>query len=347
MNYKVNWSAADGVFAVPDCAVDDYIKLASGKAVKVLLYIMRHKSIQTENAAQIAEELDKRMTAEDVEDALSYWEQVGLICPSDKAPVTEVQVKKAAENTVTPKVSARLDIERTNKMISPKEIAERIEESKEIDFLFKETERLLGKALNHTEQRTLIWMHDYYSMGTDILLMIIDFCKSVDKPGLNFAEKIAADWSDKGITTHEQAENEILHLQNYYSLAGQVVSRIGLNRSLTSKEREFVNVWSSMGISADLIERAYEKTANATGKVSFSYMNKIIEEWNKNNLRTLAEVEEYDRIYSENKAKSQVVKNPPSKGINYDNSADTREHSYDLNVLLSHAMNNIPQIKED
>lgn len=345
MNYKVNWSAADGVFAVPDCAVDDYIKLASGKAVKVLLYIMRHKYIQTENAAQIAEELDKRMSAEDVEDALSYWEQVGLICPSDKAPVTEVQVKKAAEPAVSPTVSARLDIERTNKMISPKEIAERIEESKEIDFLFKETERLLGKALNHTEQRTLIWMHDYYSMGTDILLMIIDFCKSVDKPGLNFAEKIAADWSDKGITSHEQAENEILHLQNYYSLAGQVVSRIGLNRSLTSKEREFVNLWSSMGISADLIERAYEKTANATGKVSFSYMNKIIEEWNKNNLRTFAEIEEYDRIYSENKAKA--VKTTTSKGINNNNTADSREHSYDLNVLLSHAMNNIPQIKED
>ena len=345
MNYKVNWSAADGVFAVPDCAVDDYIKLASGKAVKVLMYIMRHKYIQTENTAQIAEALDKRMSAEDVEDALSYWEQVGLICSSDKAPTPEVQIKKAAEPAVSPAVSARLDMERTNKMISPKEIAERIEESKELEFLFKETERLLGKALNHTEQRTLIWMHDYYSIGTDILLMIIDFCKSVNKPGLNFAEKIAADWSDKGISTHEQAENEILHLQNYYSLAGQVVSRLGLNRSLTSKEREFVNVWSSMGISADMIERAYEKTANATGKVSFSYMNKIIEEWNKNNLSTLAEIEEYDRIYSENKAKAQAVKKPASKST--DNSADTREHSYDLNALLSHAMNNIPQIKED
>lgn len=344
MNYKVNWCTAEGVFAVPDCAVDEYIKLASGKAVKVLLYIMRHKAIQTEAADKIAQELDKRMSAEDVEDALSYWEQVGLICPTDKAPI---QVKKAEVPAVSPVAAVRADLERTNKMLTPKEIAERIEESKEVDFLFKETERLLGKALNHTEQRTLIWMHDYYSMGTDILLMIIDFCKSVNKPGLNFAEKIAADWSDKGISTHEQAENEILHLQNYYSLAGQVASRIGLNRSLTAKEREFVNNWSAMGISADLIEKAYEKTANATGKVSFSYMNKIIEEWNKNNLRTLAEVDEYDRIYSEAKAKAQAPKASASASSTTDDSADKREHSYDLNALLNHAMNNIPRIKED
>ena len=40
MNYKVNWSAADGAFAVPDNVADNYIKLASGKAVKVLIYIL-------------------------------------------------------------------------------------------------------------------------------------------------------------------------------------------------------------------------------------------------------------------------------------------------------------------
>ena len=78
MNYKVNWSAADGAFAVPDNVADNYIKLASGKAVKVLIYIMRHKTADDENAADIAEKIDKHMSAEDVEDAFSYWEQVGV-----------------------------------------------------------------------------------------------------------------------------------------------------------------------------------------------------------------------------------------------------------------------------
>ena len=75
MNYKVNWSCSDGAFAVPDSAVDN-IKLASGKAAKVLFYIMRYKTAATENAADIAAQLDKNMTAEDVEDSLSFWEQL-------------------------------------------------------------------------------------------------------------------------------------------------------------------------------------------------------------------------------------------------------------------------------
>ena len=97
MNYKVNWSCSDGAFAVPDSAVDN-IKLASGKAAKVLFYIMRYKTAATENAADIAAQLDKNMTAEDVEDSLSFWEQVGVICPSGTAAAPIAKAAVPTEN---------------------------------------------------------------------------------------------------------------------------------------------------------------------------------------------------------------------------------------------------------
>ena len=59
MNYKVNWSIAEGAFAVPDCVVDDHIQLASDKAAKVILYIMRHKCVSDENTQEIAAALGK------------------------------------------------------------------------------------------------------------------------------------------------------------------------------------------------------------------------------------------------------------------------------------------------
>lgn len=350
MNYKINWSIADGAFAVPDCVVDDYIKLANGKAVKVLLYILRHKCISSDSAADIAAGLDKMMSEEDVEDALSYWEQVGVICRSDKVIQPEKVSVATAESKAAPaetpaqkpaEMSAQRNMERSTKMLSPKEIAQRINESKEVEFLMKGTETLLGKVLTNTEQRTLIWMHDYYSMGTDIILMIVDFCKSIGKANIGFVEKIAASWNDKGISTHEQAESEIRQLQNYYSLAGQVVSRLGLNRSLTPKEREFVNLWAAGGANIEMVEYAYEKTINATGKVTFNYMNKIIEEWLKNNLRTIPEIDSFNERYAQSKAPKAPVPTAAAapNGVG--------AHSYDLNLLLEHAMNNIPKVKGD
>lgn len=333
MNYKINWTIADGAFAVPDCVVDNYIKLASGKAVKVLMYILRHKTISEENAETIAASLDRKMSVEDVEDALSYWEQVGVICRTDKSspkitdsqPVSE---NKSSEETVkqTP-ITPQKAMERSTKMLSPKEIAARATESNEIGGLLTGAEVILGRVLTHTEQRTLIWIHDFYSMGADIILMMVDFCKSIDKANIAYIEKVAASWHEKEITTHQQADAEIRKLQSYFSLEGQVISKLGLNRSLIKKERDYIVQWSQYGMTAELIEYAYEKTVNNTGKVSFNYMNKIISEWHKNNLYTIADINSFDQ-----------KRFPQPKPASAIQSKSENSHSYDLNLLLENAL---------
>lgn len=345
MNYKVNWSIADGAFAVPDCVADNYIKLASGKAVKVLIYILRNKTADDENAADIAAKIDRHMTEEDVEDAFSYWEQVGVICRAESTVKQAAQesCEVTAQDTSAAKnisaISSQKSLERSTKMLSPQEIAERINQSDEIAFLLKSAEEILGKVLTYTEQRTLIWLHDYHSMGSDIIIMIIDYCKSINKAGISYIEKVAETWIKKDIFTHEQAEAEIRRMQSAHSLGGQVVSRLGLNRRLTSKEREYVEAWDESGITIELIEYAYEKTVNATGKAAFGYMNKILTDWNLNNLHTIPEIDSYNARYAQSK-------NNAVKGVKSATSAED-EHSYDLNKLLEHAMNNIPTIKED
>ena len=341
MNYKINWSIAEGAFAVPDCVVDNYIKLASGKAVKVLMYILRHKTVSEENAEDIAASLDKKMSVEDVEDALSYWEQVGVICRTDRSvqqtyTLLSATETKPDENNVKPvAVTPQKAMERSTKMLSPKEIAARAAESNEIGGLLAGAEVILGRILTHTEQRTLIWIHDFYSMGADIILMIVDFCKSIDKSNIAYIEKVAASWHEKEITTHQQADAEIRKLQNYFSLEGQVISKLGLNRSLIKKERDYIVQWSQYGMTAELIEYAYEKTVNNTGKVSFNYMNKIISEWHKNNLYTIADINSFDQKRS-----------PQIRTASVNQAQTENTHSYDLNLLLENALAVNPSKKE-
>lgn len=337
MNYKVNWSNSDGAFAVPDNAIDS-IKLASGKNVKVLLYIMKFKNASTENAAEIASLLDKNMTSEDVEDSLSFWEQVGVLCQSDTSPKIQSEVKTEIEPKPAAKVpiSPARAIERATKMLTPAEIAEKIKSSPDITFLFSGAESILGKPLTNTEQRSLIHWVEYYSIGCDIILMLIEYCKSINKTSINYIQTIVQSWAEKEINTHELADAEIKQMQKNNSLEGKIKTRLELNRALTPKELDIVNEWSANGVSLELIELAYERTVQATGKAAFPYMNKIIENWLNENIRTPVAVEKYEQKRLSSAPTRQTVQKP-----------ENNTHSYDLNKLLEHAKNNIPSLKGD
>lgn len=327
MIYKINWNGADGVFAVPDSVVDS-IKLANGKAVKVLIYILKNKITDIDFSA-VASAVG--VTDEDVEDALSFWKQMGVVYTDGSTPTEIVKKPQEISETKTTVSSALHSKEKLTKMLSPAEIAERAENNEMIKFLFESAEATLGRILTHTDQRTLIWLHEYYGFSPDILAMIMDFAVSQDKATIGFIEKIATTWHDNGITTHEKAQREIIQLTNFYSLSGQVVSKLGLNRTLTPTERKFVNNWSEKNISIDLIILAYERTIDSIGKVKFSYMNTILLDWYNKGCATPKDVKSL-----EGKRKTSTKSNPENNS----------EHSYDIDLMFEHAMNTTPKLKK-
>lgn len=336
MKYNINWNGSEGVFAVPDLAAD-CLKLASGKAVKLLLYILKNKGSE-ETLAEMGKAVG--ITEEDAEDAISYWQQVGVILDENTAH-HKTALPAAVPKTASPvkqfeDMPAPRAMEKSSKMISPSEISERLESSEDIRFLFSAAEATFGKVLTYTEQRTIIWIHDYYGTAPDMLLMIMDFAVSQNKASIGFIEKIASQWHESGIVTHEQAEREILRMQNYYSLAGQVSARLELNRTLTPTEQKFIKEWSAKGINIELILYAYEKTVDNIGKVKFSYMNTILNDWHSKGIFTPADVKKYEASSSEAPAAVSPKKQSRLKND---------EHSYNLELLVEHALNTVPKIK--
>lgn len=327
MIYKINWGGTNGVFAVPDSVVDS-IKLANGKAVKVLIYILKNKITDidfTEVASAVG------VTDEDVEDALSFWKQMGVIYADGSAPIELPKETSELSPVKSSEISMHRSKEKSTKMLSPAEIAERAEKNELIKYLFDSAESTLGRLLTHTDQRTLIWLHEYYGLEPDILIMIMDFAATQNKKSIGFIEKIATSWHDNGITTHEKAERELRQLANFYSLSGQVVAKLGLNRTLTPTERKFVNDWSEKNISIDLIVLAYERTIDSIGKVKFSYMNTILMDWYSKGCATPKDV------------KSLEAKRKTTAKSKEENNS---EHSYDIDLMFEHAMNTTPKVKK-
>lgn len=316
MKYNINWG--NGVFAVPDQAAD-CLKLADANALKVLLYMLKNKI--TDADMSVFEEIG--VSSEDAEDALSFWKQVGVIFTGNTAPEQDTAPQKAIKASSAEKAAQRAK-ERSAKMLPPEEISKRIETSDDIKFLFDSAESVFGRILNYMEQGSIIWLHDYYNIPSDLILMIMDLAKQLDRANIGFVEKTAIDWYENNISTHEQASREIQNLKNYYSLEGQVISKLGISRTLTSKEKNFIREWSEKDIGIDLIFYAYEKTVDNTGKVSFSYMNKILINWKDKGITTLAA------------AKTDSEKKTAKK--------DKNEHSYNLDTLFEHIVNNTPKI---
>lgn len=350
MNYKINWD--NGVFAVPD-EVMDCMKLASGKAVKVLLYLLKYRDIPEDPD-------DIGVTAEDIGDALSYWEQTGIIvkdglakphaqrkdaAAAEKMPVKILAAPPTAPPTdptakpsgeMVPAVKKRAVI-KPQKALLPTEIAERIESSAEIAFLFASAESCLKRVLTFDDQRTILWFYDHLGMSADIITMLIAYCCSIERTSMAYIEKIAADWHENNITTHEQAENEILLMQKKFTFEGRVQSRLKLQSKLTASQKKYIGDWALWDMDIDMVELAYDKTVDATGKPAFGYMNKILQKWHENGIDSVKAASEFDE---------RTRPAPKGKKSAAEKNTDSRSSapSFDLSLILEHAKNSTPTV---
>lgn len=349
MDYKVNWDG--GVFAVPDAAAD-CLKLIPSKAAKVLLYIMRFRDLP-EDPSDIGE----NFTAEDIEEAVNCWVQAGVLYRSDApsaAPVAITQPKAAPAAEVRKPVTVlapKPDIKPAAQMpadkpkelppqqksLLPTEISERIRSSDEVSFLFRSAESSLGRVLTFDDQRTILWFYDHLGLSADVIIMLIAFCCSVGKSSMAYIEKIAIDWNSKSISNHDQAEAEILNMQRVFSFESKVQQRLRLPEKLTASQKKYISQWAENNMDIDMVELAYDKTVDATGKPAFQYMNKILQKWADNNITNVSDAEAFDERTKPSAKKAAQSKNAA------DNS-QKQSPSFDLSAILEHARNSTPTL---
>ena len=305
MNYKLNLGSWGSVFAVPADVVDKYIKIAGGSSIKVLLFFLRHSGEQVTDKI-IANALS--MNCEDVNDSLSFWKQVGLLdevdgsfapasislslqketVPQVEIPVSAVGVTKEQADFAAIKAAALRSPEFT-----PAQIAGTVKSDEKVDFLFKTCETLYGRPLKHTEQNALMTITEHIGLPTEVTLMLVDYCFSINKATPAFLKESAMNWMENGITDLASAERHISMLQSRYSAENSVKSIFGINRALSQKEKDFIDLWyNEWGFSSDMVKIAYDINVNAKGKFAFPYINKILENWHSKGIKTEEQVEE-------------------------------------------------------
>ena len=293
MKYRLNYGSR--VVSVPRDAVDAMAR-ASEIDLKVLLYLCSHENKADEK------KLAKLLSCDegDIKASLSFWRGAGIVelCGDGESEDGEGEVEREEKRKhhedkkeqEKPNKKLRL-VEELPKYTSD-ELAAALEARSDSMALIDECQNIVGKIFNMKEASVLVGLVDYLGLEPDYIMMLLNYCVSMDKRSLHYLEKMAFSFYDAGIVTGEQLAEELRRRESAQEAEGRIRTMFGVGeRALTTKERKFISAWiNDLSYSMEIIEKAYEITADATGKGSFAYANSILERWNASGLRTLEEI---------------------------------------------------------
>ena len=284
MAYTIDFGPWGSIFAVPAAVADRHLKFCSEAQLKVLLLALRQGQSPVDTAG-IAGRLG--LTETEVDDCLQYWQEAQLFTegsapqPEKAGPAPAEPPKKTVEEGVT--------TIRSRGHLSPGELRE----DKRFAGLAAELEKARGSVLSPSEREILAYLCGSLELTPEYLLVAAAYCRDRGKKKMSYLEKMVAGWLEEGIDTYEKAEVHIRRLTRQEDDEGRIRRLFGLpERALTAREKACINRWCGEYMTPDaLIKLAYDRAVEATGKVSFAYIDKVLAAWTAKGITTVEAAE--------------------------------------------------------
>ena len=296
---RVHLPGNGGMTMVENTFIDRFMPAASGDFVKIYLYLLRCvQEGQTDvTISQVADALN--YTEADVKRAMGYWKKNRLLDfdgedGRDAAPVSvqkDAADRPEAERSVSAAAGGKI------KEFRPQQSAA-APSREEIRSLIFVAENYLGRLLTPTEQRTLLYFVNDLGMDTDLIDYLLDYCVSKNHTSFHYIQKVAQNWTEKGIRTVEEARREGDPFRREYF---EIFRSLGIqNRTPTPAETEYMDRWlNEYSFGTDLICEACERTILQIGKAQFSYTDSILRSWHENNVKSPADVKALDQLHEQ------------------------------------------------
>ena len=175
----------------------------------------------------------------------------------------------------------------------------------DLDFrgLYGEVQRLLGRTLNTEELKILLGFVRYLGLPGEVISVLISYCKersrqrgSSRNPSLRSIEKEAYAWAEQGIDSLEDAVAYIQARNLRDSRLRRLMDQLQIRgRNLTPAEERYALSWLDAGFEEEIIAMAYERTCLNTGGLNWAYMNKILQRWQEQGLRSADQIRSGDQ----------------------------------------------------
>ncbi len=331
-SFTLDISSAAGATAVSNLFIDTYMPKASGSFVKVYLCLLRHvqfpgTAVTLSLVADVLEESEK-----DIVRALNYWEKEGLMLlnrddggnitgarflaperrekaeedlarpdsaalPSAVSPLPDFDADIAAAEDDVPPVGRPEQFEKPDYTEAQ---IEQMKENEEVKWMLTVIEVYLERLLKPADVQLILYLYESLGFSAELILYLYEYCVSRNKKSPSYVEAVALSWAEEGIDTVEKAEAA----SAVYTSGFQTVNKaFGLNRAPGSSERQYIQKWfGAMQFESRIVEEACSRALLQTGKPDFKYADRILENWKKDGVSSLADVAASDERHAKETA---------------------------------------------
>ena len=247
-----------------------HIKNASAEELKALIYFFAEPESSVADAAR-----ELGLTVAQVESAVAFWRGAAVFAESDgkkKKVASDTTVYRNYDSeTITDALINQADFAMLNEFVC---------------------ERLAKSVLTKNDLSSLFYLYDYARIPAPVICGIAEDCCANGKANMQYIFKTAISLYEQGIDTYEKLEAYLTRKAEINSNVGKLRKLFGMgDRALTSKEKKTFDQWfGEWAFKFDVVELAYEKTVDATGKVSISYMNTILRRWYDSGFATVEDI---------------------------------------------------------
>lgn len=327
--------------AVSNFFIDYYMTEANGEFVKVYLYLVR--LLNSGRALTISDIADHfNLTQKDICRAIKYWikEEVlqleynsdnvltGItLLPLSARPTskedesllsmlgiddTKKTEKPAKQTESAVSLEATEDITAVTAPAKVKYKAAFIEDKKTNDEDFSnlqfQIETYFARPLTQSDLNSILYIYEELKFSPDLLEYLVEYCVTLGKKSCRYIEAVAIDWYKSGIHTVDDAK---VASKNYNSIYVSVLKELGIPRRMpTPIETSYIDTWyNTYSFNKNIIMEACKRAIITNPQsANFNYVNGILENWHKQNVHKLSDIEALDKKWAESKKK----KNSPA-----------------------------------
>lgn len=322
--------------AVSNLFIDYYMTEANGEFVKVYLYLVR--LLNSGRALTISDIADHfNLTQKDICRAIKYWikEEVlqleynsdnvltGItLLPLSARPTskedesllsmlgiddTKKTEKPAKQTESAASMEATEDITAVTAPAKVKYKAAFIEDKKTNDEDFSnlqfQIETYFARPLTQSDLNSILYIYEELKFSPDLLEYLVEYCVTLGKKSCRYIEAVAIDWYKSGIHTVDDAK---VASKNYNSIYVSVLKELGIPRRMpTPIETSYIDTWyNTYSFNKNIIMEACKRAIITNPQsANFNYVNGILENWHKQNVHKLSDIEALDKKWAESKKK--------------------------------------------
>ena len=283
---KIEIKYTGGILNLPS-RVADLAPLADEGQLRVLLTLCSSPAYLNDvepYLTTISQRLD--MSVNEIKSAIAFWVKNevlnadGLDVAIASASVTEAKVQNR-EPTYT-----------------GRQILDYVEKNKDFRALCNECQNVLGKSFTAQDYNNVMQLKSYFKFSDEYILLLLEHCVESDKASWAYIRKTAANLYDEGISSYSKLEAHFSARRNKRSLEYKIRKLLGIGeREFTKSEKAYIEKWIGLKLSIELLTKAYEITIEKTGKISYSYMAKILDNWQIAGIKTVEDVEKSQEEY--------------------------------------------------